>query len=162
MYGLKHWKKHSLGTHFAGGDIINTTTSQKIIDRMTKAIIDCVEFEVDCPIYYTKDLFSNGVYYNRVEKSTYVKLNNHWYKYIDGGMFEYYSLSLIVLEMNTNEHNAILDIAKTKYASKYQLELAEHVKNFYYFKKMRKDANIRRKEFRKRMAELKAKKDDSK
>lgn len=163
MYGLKNWKKHSLGTHFAGGNLLNKNgVSQKTIDRMTKAIIDCVVREVECPIYYTKDIFSNGVYYNRCEKVTYVKLNGLWYEYKNGGMFEYYSIALIVHEMDTKEHNAILNIAETKYATQYQRELAEHVKNFYYFKKMRLDANIRMKKLKQRIADHKAQKSQGK
>ena len=158
MYSLKPWKKQSFCTHFAGGYLLKNSKSQKTIDRMTKDIIDCVKYEVDCPIY-SKDIFSDGVYYNRYEKKTYVKLLGHWYFYGDGEMFEYYSISQIVNEMDTKDHDAILSIAKTKYASKQQIELAEHIKNFYYFKKMRQDAKRRIKEVRKRLAEVKAQKD---
>lgn len=161
MCRLNPWKKHSIGQHFAGGDLLKNSTSQKFIDRMTKAIIDCVKYEVECPID-SKDIFSDGVYYNRYEKKTYVKLLGHWYYYDDGEMFVYYSISQIVNEMDTKVHDAILSIVKTKYASKQQIELAKHIKNFYYLKKMRKDANRRIKEVRKRLAEAQAQKDKSK
>lgn len=158
---LNVWKKQSLSTHFAGGNLLyRKGVSEKTIERMVKAIKDCVVCEVECPIDAI-DTFSDGVYYNRYTKKTYVKLIGSWYDY-SGIMFEYYHLSNIVSEMDTKDHTAILNIAKTKYATKYQCELAEHVKNFYYFKKMRLDASVRMKKLKQRIADHRAQKSQGK
>lgn len=137
------WLKQSMKTHFAGGDIPYRKNVNEIsFNRTVKAIKECLDEVIECPIC-TNDTFSDGVYHNRLTKEGYVKLIGIWYKYNTHGMFEYYQMANAVAEMDTKDHNAILEISKTKYATKLQREFVNHIKNFYDYKIMRKNSMIK-------------------
>lgn len=148
------WLKQSMNTHFACGDILyRKNVNERSFNRVFNGIKQCVDEIVECPIC-EYDTFSDGVYYNRLTEECFVKLIGVWYKY-SNTMFKYYQMSLIISEMDTKDHKAILEICNTKYATKLQREYALHINNFYYYKRMRKESMIKMKSLRHRIKDFK-------
>lgn len=149
------WMKQSLSTHFAGATP-KVMRSLSYAEFINNAIVECLGNKCECPVS-KQDTFSEGVYYNKSDVECFVKFNNQWYEY-ETKMFMHYQTELNVAELDTSVRNAIVNIAKTKFATPLQIELADKVKWLKTARSYKLQGFQSRKRLIKKIEELKLKK----
>ena len=147
------WIKQALVTHFAGCSIGKT----KLHPFLESKVRECLGGELKCPILNVRDTFSDGVYYNKLTKETYVKFYGVWYNY-KSKMFTHYQTELEVAELDIKVRDAIVAISKTKYATDRQKELANKIGWLKHARRTKLEFFGSGKRLRQKIKEIKARK----
>lgn len=154
------WRKHSLETHFAGVKLAlrHKREDASFYKCLHSRLIDCLGEQCDNP-FNSADYLSDGVFHNRITNQGFVKFDGVWYTYDCGRMFKYYSKQIEVIEIDLRVRKTLVDLSNTKYATKHQVELVEHIKTLEWIKGIKIDAFKKRKRLKSKIEYLNKLKD---